>query len=69
MDLVTLQHELQLLPGHQQDRLAAFLALLRMRRDGVDQEIQARLDDSATEHWHTWEQVKVDLGITHPGAE
>lgn len=69
MDVITLQNEIQLLPGHLQDRLAAFLTYLRMQRDGVDQEIQRRLDDSNPENWKSWEQVKADLGVKDSGAE
>ena len=69
MDVITLQKEIQLLPGHLQDRLAAFLTALRMHRIGEDQEIQRRLDDSDPENWQSWEQVKADLGINDPDAE
>lgn len=69
MDVITLQNEIQLLPSHLQDRLAAFLTALRMHRDGVDQEIQHRLDDPNPENWQSWEQVKADLGIKGSDAE
>jgi hypothetical protein len=69
MDVITLQKEIQLLPRHLQDRLAAFLTALRMHRDGEDQEIQRRLDDPNPENWQSWEQVKTDLSIEDPGAE
>lgn len=69
MDVITLQNEIQLLPSHLQDRLAAFLTALRMHRDGVDQEIQHRLDDPNPENWQAWEQVKADLGIKGSDAE
>lgn len=61
--VITLQREIQLLPGHRQERLAAPLTELRMRRNGEDQEIQRRLDDPNPENWRSWEQVKADLGI------
>lgn len=67
MDVITLQNEIKLLPGHLQDRLAAFLTALRMHRDGVDQEIQHRLDDPNPENWKSWNQVKLDLDA--PDAE
>ena len=67
--VITLQKEIQLLPCHLQDRLAAFLTALRMHRDGEDQEIQRRLDDPNPENWQSWEQVKTDLSIEDPGAE
>lgn len=63
MDVITLQNEIQQLPGHLQDRLAAFLTALRMRRDGQDLEIQRRLDDPNPENWKSWEQVKAELSI------
>ncbi|MEO5913827.1 MAG: hypothetical protein ABIS50_06315 [Luteolibacter sp.] len=69
MDVLMLQDEIQRLPGHLQDRLAAFLTALRMRRDGVDLEIQRRLDDPAPENWKSWEQVKAELGLNDPDGE
>jgi hypothetical protein len=69
MDVISLQKEIQLLPGHLQDRLAAFLTALRMHRNGEDQEIQRRLDDPNPENWRSWEQVKADLSINDPDAK
>lgn len=69
MDVITLQNEIQQLPGHLKDRLAAFLTALRMRRDGQDLEIQRRLDDPNPENWKSWEQVKVDLSISDSDVE
>lgn len=69
MDVITLQKEIQLLPCHLQDRLAAFLTALRMHRNGEDQEIQRRFDDPNPENWRSWEQVKADLGIEDPDAK
>lgn len=69
MDVVTLQHEIQQLPGHLQDRLAAFLTALRMHRDGGDQEIQRRLDDPDPGNWTSWQQVKEDLNIQDADAK
>ena len=69
MDVLTLQNEIQQLPGHLQDRLAAFLTALRMHRDGLDLEIQRRLDDENPENWKSWNQVKADLSMTDPDAE
>jgi hypothetical protein len=69
MDVITLQNEIKLLPSHLQDRLAAFLTALRMHRDGVDQEIQHRLDDPNPENWKSWNQVKEDLDLDAPDAE
>ena len=69
MDVVSLQREIQLLPVHLQDRLAAFLTALRMHRDGGDREIQRRLDDPNPENWKSWEQVKADLNIKDSAGE
>lgn len=63
MDVVTLQNEIQQLPSHLQDRLAAFLTALRMNRNGDDLEIQHRLDDPAPENWKSWKDVKNDFNI------
>ena len=63
MDIITLQYEIQQLPGHLQDRLAGFLTALRMHREGHDVEIQNRLDDTDPQNWKLWSQVKSDLGI------
>lgn len=69
MDVATLQNEIQQLPGHLQDRIAAYLTALRLKREGADQEIQRRLDDTDPDQWKSWKQVKADLGINTPGAE
>jgi hypothetical protein len=69
MDVITLQNEIQQLPGHLQDRLAAFLTALRMHRDGLDLEIQRRLDDTNPENWKSWAQVKTKLSLSAPDAE
>jgi hypothetical protein len=50
MDVAMLQKEIQQLPDHLQDRLAAFLTALRMHRSGQDQEIFGRLDDPRPEN-------------------
>jgi hypothetical protein len=69
MDVITLQNEIQQLPGHLQDRLAAFLTALRMSRNGDDREIQRRLDDPNPENWKSWKDVKPDLGINDSNPE
>jgi hypothetical protein len=63
MDVSALQHEIELLPQDQQDRLAAFLFALRMRREGTVSEIQERLDDKSPEKWISWDKAKSELGI------
>lgn len=69
MDVATLQNEIQQLPGHLQDRIAAYLTSLRLKREGVDLEIQRRLDDSDPGQWKSWKQVKADIGINAADAE
>lgn len=69
MDVTLIQKEIQRLPGHLQDRLAAFLTVLRMRRRGEEREILSRLDDPQTDKWMPWEQVKADMDDHDPSAE
>ncbi len=69
MDVITLQNEIQQLPSHLQDRLAAFLTALRMNRDGDHYEIQQRLDDPSPENWKSWDEVKADLRSNDPASE
>jgi hypothetical protein len=69
MDVITLQNEIQQLPGHLQDRLAAFLTALRMTRNGDDLEIQRRLDDPEPENWKSWKDVKNDPSINDSKPE
>ena len=63
MDIAALQHELEALPGEQQDRLAAFLTALRLKRDGMMQEISRRLDDPDPSKWVEWDEAKTRLGL------
>jgi hypothetical protein len=63
MDIAILQHELELLPEDQQDRLAAFLTALRMKREGLVEEIQRRLDDEDPSNWVSWGEVKAEFGM------
>jgi hypothetical protein len=69
MDVAILQKEIQQLPDHLQDRLAAFLTALRMHRSGQDEEIFRRLDDPRPEKWSSWQQVKTDMGNDDSAAE
>jgi hemerythrin superfamily protein len=69
MDVAILQKEIQELPDHLQDRLAAFLTALRMHRSGQDQEIFRRLDDLRPEKWSSWQHVKTDMDNDDPAAE
>lgn len=67
MDVATLQREISRLPDDLQDRLAAFLTALRLHRDGMDSEIQARPDDKTPENWQSWSAVTAEMGIQNPG--
>jgi hypothetical protein len=69
MDVAMLQQEIQQLPDHLQDRLAAFLTALRMHRSGQDLEIFRRLDDQRPEKWSSWQQVKTDMDNDDPAGE
>ena len=69
MDISELQHEIELLPQDQQDRLAAFLFALRMRREGSISEIQERLDDKNPQKWISWDKAKSELGIGRSESE
>jgi len=62
MSIATLQQEVQALPAEDQDRLAAFLLSLRMKRDGLLQEISRRLDDKDPSHWVEWNAAKGAAG-------
>jgi hypothetical protein len=61
VNVATLEKEIELLPAHLQDRLAAFLTALRLHRSGLDQEIFSRLDDHKSENWQSWKDVKSEL--------
>lgn len=63
MDVAAIQHELEHLPAEQQDRLAAFLTVLRMKREGLMTELQRRLDDKDSSNWVSWDDAKSELGI------
>ncbi len=61
MDIVAIQNELESLPADQQDRISAFLATLRMKRQGLIAEITSRLDEDDAGKWAPWDEVKTDL--------
>jgi len=63
MDVAAIQHELELLPSDQQDRLAAFLTVLRMKREGLIPELQGRLDEEDSSNWISWDDVKAEFGV------
>ena len=58
MSIATLQQEVQALPAEDQDKLAAFLLSLRMKRDGLLEEISRRLDDKDPSGWVEWNAAK-----------
>lgn len=68
MDVAAIQHELELLPADQQDRLAAFLTALRMRREGLMSELERRLDDQNPDNWISWDDAKSELGLNDPDS-
>lgn len=63
MERVVLQQELALLPADEQDKVAAFLTALRMKREGLFAEMQRRLDDHSPESWVPWTRAKAELGL------
>jgi len=65
MDIVALQHELESLPVDQQDRVAAFLTALRLRRDGRMEEISQKLDDTDPVRWIDWDEAKQRFGMSN----
>ena len=69
MNVATLEKEIELLPEHLQDRLAAFLTALRMHRSGQDLEIFNRLDDRTCENWQSWTRVKEEIAGDQLGEE
>ena len=62
MSIATLQQEVQALPAEDHDKLAAFLLSLRMKRDGLLEEISRRLDDRDPSGWVEWNAVKGSAG-------
>ena len=62
VSIAALQQEVQALPAEDQDKLAAFLLSLRMKRDGLLEEISRRLDDKDPAHWVEWNAAKVAAG-------
>ena len=62
MSIATLQQEVQALPAEDQDKLAAFLLSLRMKLDGLLEEISRRLDDRDPSGWVEWNAVKGSAG-------
>lgn len=63
MDLSIVQREIESLAPEDQDRLAAFLTVLRLKRDPAHvAELSRRLDDRSPEHWLRLDALKQRLG-------
>ena len=62
MSLVTVQKEIEQWDSEKQDRLAACLSVLRLKRDPEHaKELARRLDDKTPENWLTLDQLKQEL--------
>lgn len=68
MTAVELQHAIESLPATEQDRLAAFLTGLRMKREGRLAEISRRLNDTDSRNWVPWSAAKAELSQLPDGA-
>lgn len=63
MSLAELEQEIAALPENEQDRLAAMLVALRMKREGGMKEISRRLDDKNPANWISWEAAKREMDL------
>ena len=62
MNLAVIQKEVETLAPEEQDRLAAYLTVLRMKRTpGHAEELSRRLDDRNPDHWLTLDELKEKL--------
>lgn len=62
MTLTTIQKEIEQWDPEQQDRLAAYLSVLRLKRDPAHaKELVRRLDDKTPRNWLTVDQLKRKL--------
>ena len=62
MDLATISKEIEKLDSEQQDRLAACLSVLRLKRNPAHaKELASRLDDITPQSWLTLEELKQKL--------
>lgn len=62
MDLAIIQKEVETLAPEEQDRLAAYLTVLRMKRSPAHaEELSRRLDDRNPDHWMTLDELKAKL--------
>lgn len=63
MDVLTLQCELETLDPEDQNRIAAFLTMLRMKRQGDFQQIEESLSDTDESQWVNWKDAKSEFGL------
>ncbi len=61
MNVHTIQQELLALPPDQQDMVSAFLVSVRLKRDGLLEELENRLNDSDPGRWVSWDDLKTAL--------
>lgn len=62
MNLATVQKEIEHWDPEQQDRLAACLSVLRLKRDPAHaRELARRLDDKTPQNWLTLDELKRKL--------
>ena len=62
MNLVSVQKEIEQWDSEEQDRLAACLSVLRLKRDPKHaEELARRLDDKTPGNWLTLDQLKRKL--------
>jgi len=62
MNLALIQKEVETLAPDEQDRLAAYLTVLRMQRTPEHAEqLSRRLDDRNPDHWLTLNELKAKL--------
>lgn len=61
--MLTLQSKLETLDPSDQNRIAAFLTMLRLKRQGDFQQIEKSLSDADKSEWVTWKSAKSELGL------
>lgn len=63
MNVVAVQKEVESWTSEQQDQLAAYLAVLRLKRTNEHAaELSRRLEDRSSEGWMTLDEMKKKLG-------
>ncbi|MEM9079720.1 MAG: hypothetical protein AAGC74_03405 [Verrucomicrobiota bacterium] len=61
--MAALEEEVKTLSPDKQDRLAALLTVLRLKRGGGMKEIERRLNDESPDSWVNWEEAKRQLDL------